>query len=178
MNYYYNLTQKLNVFIKNNDLEWVIKHTKENFNSSEWADILYNTWNYISRDFWKHELAIWVYKEALKYDNNDESIYNNLATSYKDLWDYKNALEYYKKSFELDSKNSKRALRLAEISAYLKNNNGIKFYLEKFFNLWWDELTLKEYCNYSWKWSKELLHYYENYYLNKGIFEKIKNLFS
>lgn len=175
----YNLTQELNILIKNDDIEGIKNHCKNNFSKNELGDILYNTANYISRDFWKHKLAIEIYKEALKYNKYDETIYNNLATTYKDIWDFENALKNYKESFNLDNKNPKRALRLAELSAFLNNNTDTKLYLEKFFELWWDDFFLKDYCKYSWKWSKELLNFYENKFKNKKIsfLDKVKDLF-
>lgn len=158
-------TKQLDIYIKFNDIKWIKDIIIKNYPEHYLWDVFYNTANYISRDFWKYELSIEFYKEALKYSKYDESIYNNLATAYKDIWDYENAIKNYKISFDLDYKNPQRALRLAEISAFLNNNENTKLYLDKFFELWWNDDFLINYCSYSWKWSKELLDFY-NFYKN------------
>lgn len=123
-------------FIENNDFN-SIRNRILKFHSDDYsiAHSLYNLGNTVAQEYLNHNLAIKLYKEAILYEKNDPSFYNNLATEYKRIDDFENAKVFYAKSFEVDPNYLKGYLRLAMLFAYLGNSEAAfvmySVYLEK-----------------------------------------------
>ncbi|HIP21824.1 MAG TPA: hypothetical protein EYG72_02660 [Candidatus Pacebacteria bacterium] len=112
-------------FIENDDFHSIKGRILE-FYSDDYsiAHSLYNLGNTVAQEYLNHNLSIKLYQEAILYDKNDPSFYNNLATEYKRIDDFENAKNFYAKSFEVDPNYLKGYLRLAMLFAYLGNSES------------------------------------------------------
>lgn len=92
------------------------------------ADSFYNLGN-LATQYNKYDFSIKLYKESLKHNPNNASVYNNMATSSKRLGEWIKAESYYKKSIEVDPEYIVAYLRLAILKAYMGNEEkALEFY--------------------------------------------------
>lgn len=152
--------------ILDRDLSWLVNYCKNStltWNSQEVASGLYNIANQVWQYYNDNELAIKLYKESVKYNGEDPTVYNNLATAYKRLSDYENSIVYYNKSLNLDSYNPIRYLRPAFLYAYTWKKTEAISLLKKYFEIWWDELSFIELSKNTTQWWDELLKLYNTF---------------
>lgn len=82
---------------------------------------------YVARDL---EEAKRQYIEAIKLNDKDAVLHNNLGNTYRDLKQYDKAIESYKDAIKLDKKNQNAYANLANIQLYLvdKPQDAIETY--------------------------------------------------
>jgi len=151
--------------IFNEDLDWIIQYCKDNIVVWRWtnqwmASYLYNMWNSVWQRYNNHNLAIWLYKESIKYIDTDATVYNNLATEYKRLKNFDTAIKYYNLALKYDSNNPIRYLRPAWLYAYIWSDDEAIKYLKKYFEKWWDDINFISLCKTTFEWWEDLLKLY------------------
>lgn len=148
------------------DFLWIVDYCKNvtlMWNSREIASGLYNIANQLWQYYNNNELAIKLYKESIKYNENDPTVYNNLATAYKRLGEYENSILFYNKALNLDSKNPIRYLRPAFLYAHIWQYKEAIFLLKKYFDIWWNNISFIELCKNTNQWWSELLKLYNTF---------------
>lgn len=152
--------------ISDRDFLWIVNYCKNGtlmWSTQEIASGLYNIANQVWQYYNDNELAIKLYKESIKYNENDPTVYNNLATAYKRLSDYENSIIYYNKSLNLDSYNPIRYLRPAFLYAYIWKKTEAISLLKKYFEIWWDDLSFIELSKNTTQWWDDLLKLYNTF---------------
>lgn len=152
--------------ISDRDFSWIVNYCKNGTlmgSSQEVASGLYNIANQVWQYYNDNELAIKLYKESIKYNEKDPTVYNNLATAYKRLEDYENSILYYNKSLNLDSYNPIRYLRPAFLYAYIWKKAEAISLLKKYFEIWWDDLSFIELSKNTTQWWDDLLKLYNTF---------------
>lgn len=148
------------------DFSWIVEYCKNDaliWSNQEIASFLYNIANQVGQYYNNNELAIKLYKESIKYNENTPTVYNNLATAYKRLSDYENSILYYNKALNIDSKNPIRYLRPSFLYAYIWKNNEAISLLKKYFDIWWNDISFIELCKNTTQWWSELLNLYNTF---------------
>ncbi len=152
--------------ILDRDFLWIVNYCKNGtlmWSTQEIASGLYNIANQVWQYYNDNELAIKLYKESIKYNENDPTVYNNLATAYKRLSDFENSIIFYNRALNLNPTNPIRYLRPAFLYAYIWQNNEAVSLLKKYFDIWWDDISFIELCKNTTQWWSELLKLYNTF---------------
>lgn len=145
------------------DFSWIVNYCKNvtlSWTSQEIASHLYNVANNVGQYQNNNELAIRLYKESIKCNKNDPTVYNNLATAYKRLWEYENSILCYQSALNLDSNNPIRYLRPAFLYAHIWQDKEAVVLLKRYFDIWWDDPSFINLCKNTTQWWSELLKLY------------------
>ena len=155
--------KSLEELIEDKDVAGIINLCQKNSAYWDTADFLYNVANHAWQYYNDNEFAIKLYIEAIKYNNTDPNICNNLATTYKRVSDFDNSIKYYNLALDYDSRNPVRYLRPAFLYAYTWKNEKAITLLKKYFNIWWNDIAFIELCKNTTQWWGELLKLYNTF---------------